>query len=165
MLRIIGELNPRWILVENVSNLRTKGADEVLIGLEAEGYTCWPTVVGAWALGAPHNRERVWILAMADANSFGHIHSEIEIHPAKTDNHAQRHSSASGIEIWPARIGSSQYAWESRRMLESSMGRAIDGIPNGLDRLKSLGNSVVPQIPELFGHAILQLDKQFKEAK
>lgn len=40
-----------------------KGADDVLAGLEAEGYTCWACVVGAWAVGASHNRNRLWILA------------------------------------------------------------------------------------------------------
>lgn len=62
MLRLVREVRPRWVLAENVPALRTRGADVVIDGLEAEGYTVWPVVVGAWACGAPHRRDRVWIV-------------------------------------------------------------------------------------------------------
>jgi hypothetical protein len=48
----VREVRPRWLLIENVPNLRTKGADAVLTSLEEEGYTCWPFVVGAWSVAA-----------------------------------------------------------------------------------------------------------------
>src|SRR5271155_4163652 len=63
MLRIISELRPAWCVIENVPALRLRGADTVLLGLEELGYVCWPIVVGAWAVGAPHKRDRVWIVA------------------------------------------------------------------------------------------------------
>lgn len=62
LLRLVLGLRPRWVLVENVPALRTRGADVVLGGLEAAGYACWAGVVGAWAVGAPHRRDRVWIV-------------------------------------------------------------------------------------------------------
>lgn len=62
-IRLIGECRPRWAILENVPGLRTRGADRVLGELEALGYACWPTVVGAWHAGAPHRRNRVWIIA------------------------------------------------------------------------------------------------------
>lgn len=61
--RLIAECRPRWVLAENVPGLRTRGADRVLSDLEALGYTPRPLVVGAWAVGAPHRRDRVWIVA------------------------------------------------------------------------------------------------------
>ena len=61
--RLVGEIGPRWVLAENVGALRTQGIDRVCSDLEAEGYAVWPLVVGAWAVGAPHRRERVWIVA------------------------------------------------------------------------------------------------------
>jgi len=67
MLRVIREIRPAWVLAENVPALRTRGADRVIADLEATGYTVWPCVVGAWAAGAPHKRDRVWIVANADA--------------------------------------------------------------------------------------------------
>ena len=63
MRRVIGEVRPPWVLVENVPALRSRGADRVLADLEEEGYTCEANVVGAWAVGAPHKRDRVWIVA------------------------------------------------------------------------------------------------------
>lgn len=67
MLRIVSELRPRWVLAENVPGLRTLGSDRVLEDLESEGYSCWPLVVGADDVGAPHRRKRVWIVgSLAD---------------------------------------------------------------------------------------------------
>lgn len=61
--RLVGELRPRWCLFENVGALRTRGIDRVCSDLEGEGYAVWTMLVGAWAVGAPHRRERVWIVA------------------------------------------------------------------------------------------------------
>lgn len=63
MYRLVRELRPDWVLAENVPALRTRGADRVLGDLEAAGYSCWPLVVGADDIGAPHRRKRVWIVA------------------------------------------------------------------------------------------------------
>ncbi len=61
--RIISELRPRWVLIENVSRLLdTADGDTVLDGLEEIGYSWWPRLLDAGALGAPHRRERAWIL-------------------------------------------------------------------------------------------------------
>lgn len=75
MWRIIRAVRPDWVLVENVPALRTNGADGVLAALEAIGYACWPLVVGAEHLGAPHKRHRVLIVAVhlrvRERGSFG----------------------------------------------------------------------------------------------
>ena len=68
MLRIVREVRPRWVLAENVPGLRTLGADRVLEDLEAEGYACWPLVVGACDVGATHRRKRVWIVANRESS-------------------------------------------------------------------------------------------------
>jgi site-specific DNA-cytosine methylase len=71
MLRIIREFRPRWIVAENVPALRSRGGDVVIAGLEESGYAVWPSVVGAWAVGAPHKRDRAWIVAkLVDADRF-----------------------------------------------------------------------------------------------
>ena len=62
-LRNVRELRPRWVLVENVYRLlRTKDGDKVVYGIEDENYSCWPLVLDAAILGAPHWRQRAWIL-------------------------------------------------------------------------------------------------------
>lgn len=61
--RLVRELRPRWVCLENSSALRIRGADRVLDALERAGYSCWPLVVGAEHAGAPHRRLRSWIVA------------------------------------------------------------------------------------------------------
>ncbi len=68
MLRVISEARPTWVIAENVPALRTRGIDRVLSDLEGLGYTGRPLVVGAWAVGAPHKRDRVWIVAHAKSH-------------------------------------------------------------------------------------------------
>ena len=185
MLRLVSALRPRWVLVENVPALRTRGADVVLGGLAAEGYTCWPLVVGAWAVGSPHRRDRVWIVASLGSPNEPRLegrdgqHHVAERHAgpagsaaglADTDRHglwdeSGRRSGTDGASTpvagtddgryrWPARPGEAQYEWEQPRTTESPLGRAVDGTARRL-ALKVLGNSVVPQVVEMLGRAIL----------
>lgn len=71
MFRVIRQVRPRWILVENVPAIKLRGVDRVIAPLERIGYTVWPLVVGAWSVGAPHKRDRVWIVGrLADCNGL-----------------------------------------------------------------------------------------------
>jgi DNA (cytosine-5)-methyltransferase 1 len=63
MLRIIEEIEPAFIFAENSPNLRTRGLGVVVKGLTALGYVGCHGVLGAWHLGAPHKRNRMWIVA------------------------------------------------------------------------------------------------------
>lgn len=65
-VRLVAEIGPRWFAFENVPGIRNRGIDRVLDGLEQAGYACWPLVVGAHDLGAPHIRQRSWVIG-ADA--------------------------------------------------------------------------------------------------
>ena len=65
-LRLVREVGPRWVLAENplgIASLEPHGLDWVCDELEAAGYEVWPVVVGARHVGAPHRRDRVWIVA------------------------------------------------------------------------------------------------------
>jgi DNA (cytosine-5)-methyltransferase 1 len=62
-IRIVREVAPVWCAFENVAGLRARGVERVLSGLEEAGYAAWPLVVGAVHAGAPHKRNRVWIIA------------------------------------------------------------------------------------------------------
>lgn len=66
MLRVISIARPRWCLIENSPALRIRGMDRIYAGLEAAGYSVWPFVVGASDVGAPHRRQRAWIVAHTD---------------------------------------------------------------------------------------------------
>lgn len=69
-IRIIGEVRPRWVALENSANLRTRGADRVLGELEGQGYACWAIVVGGDTVGANHERKRSWIIG-CDVEQLG----------------------------------------------------------------------------------------------
>ncbi len=137
MLRIVGECRPAWVLAENVPALRLRGADDVLAGLEAAGYACWPLVVGAAHAGAPHRRQRVFILANAVGAGLAHRLR----HPAWPPPRLP----VERCRGWPP---------------EPGLGRVDDGLPARLDRLRrprltALGNAVVPAVAEAIGRAIL----------
>ena len=83
-VRLVREVRPRWVCFENVPGLRARGYDRVHDALEAAGYAVWPLVVGAWHAGAPHKRNRVWIIgrridvvADGDSQHGGAEHGEM----------------------------------------------------------------------------------------
>lgn len=82
MLRVIGEVRPRWIVGENVLGLLTwrRGLvfEQVFADLEDKGYKAWPYILPAAGVGAPHRRDRVWIIAYAGGDRWGQ-------HPATAD--------------------------------------------------------------------------------
>lgn len=130
--RLTGEIRPLWVVAENSPALRTRGADRVLSDLEALGYACWPVVVGAVHAGAPHRRQRSWVLAHADGEGL-----EVEL----TRQAAER-PAAERARPWAS---------------EPDVGRVAYGVPSRVDRIARLGNAVVPQITEAIGRTIVRL--------
>jgi len=148
MFRLVVAKRPRWVLAENVPGLRTLGADRILGDLAGAGYTCWPLVVGARHVGAPHRRDRVWIAARLEhAPGLG-----LE---GRRNRHARQ---ASGAWRWPARPGEAQHPWEPPRTDQPTLDGRVDGLPLRL-ALTALGNAVVPQVVEAIGLAILTADQ------
>lgn len=69
MLRVISEVQPTRIVGENVTGIIGMELDNVLSDLETVGYTTWPLVIPACAVGAPHRRDRIWIIAHFNASN------------------------------------------------------------------------------------------------
>lgn len=185
--RLIKEAQPRWVIAENVAALRSRGLDQVLRSLDQIGYDAEWHCIPASAVGAPHQRDRIWILAYPRHRGGRHFGIAQEGHNTQRERTTDSDSiggpggqSASvaysaGIgssgqgqfeqPIYPTQIvtreaiefkhGSVSDFWK----VEPELGRVADGIPNRLDRLKQLGNSLVPQIPEMIGYAILQQER------
>jgi DNA (cytosine-5)-methyltransferase 1 len=148
--RLIGELRPRYALVENVAALLGRGLDAVLGDLAALGYDAEWHVLGADALGASQHRERLWILAYPhDARREGRVWTwqPHQARAQRTAAHSEPLRSACGF--WPP--GPREVA---------DIPRMVDGAADRAHRLRSLGNAVVPQIPELIGNAILQVERE-----
>jgi len=77
MFRLIQEFRPDWVIGENVAGLINLGLDEVLTDLENEGYTTRTFNIPACAVGAPHQRYRLWIVA--------NLHSGSEPEPTRPE--------------------------------------------------------------------------------
>ena len=105
MARIIGEVRPKYAFVENSPMLTTRGLGTVLADLAKMGFDAEWGVLSASAVGAPHLRERIWILGrntkweLADTNVCRYKNGQTEINTANTRLNAQRISGASSSNV------------------------------------------------------------------
>lgn len=137
--RIIGDLRPNFVIVENVAALLGRGIGDVLGDLAAIGYDAEWHCIPACAVGAPHIRDRVWIIAYSA--EVGRTTLLIDEFGSKASPGRQfAGMGAQEIREWPA---------------EAVVCRASDGLPYRLDAVASLGNAVVPQIAEIIGRSIM----------
>jgi DNA (cytosine-5)-methyltransferase 1 len=163
--RIVGELCPAWVVVENVASGAALWVDTVCGGLERLGYACLPIPLAARDVGAPHRRERVFVVA--------HAHDEGE--PTRAE-HGQmvgarstaRHASDA---LQSRRQGHRPQAHEGRPglaphvgwQLERGLVPLVHGVSSRLsgrarrEQIRLLGNSVVPQCAEVVGWVIREL--------
>jgi len=131
--RIIWETKPKYLIAENTEK---KAFSKEFIGrLRALNYEIYPVHISADDVGADHERGRWWLCA------YPHNKSEL---PAAIDAETSMLQKVQN-SVW----GAENYA----RAI-----RVPDGLPDRIHRLKSLGNAVVPQIPELIGRAILEVE-------
>ena len=152
--RVVGELRPRYVIVENVSALRGRGLWRVLADLAEVGYDAeWGTLPAA-VFGAPHLRERLFIVAYS--NGDGWSSSQIQPRIFKTPIGAE---SGSGFSTWQQRGKPCRASGGRVRLLPNAGDfRVPYGLPDGVDRLRALGNAVVPQVAEWIGRRIMEAD-------
>lgn len=173
--RIIRHIRPRIVLVENVSALLVRGIDRVLGELAASGYSAEWQCLPAAAFGAPHIRDRVFILGYSDEShggapwtrkdqrwAAGLPFGSSESNAAKQIlAHPQGEPIRPGLrprsprEEWRRRLGDSSSAGDAWTT-EPTLGRVADGVPDRVDRLRGLGNAVVPQVAEWIGRRIME---------
>jgi len=169
--RIIRELRPRYVLVENVAALLVRGIDVVLRDLAESGYDAEWDIISAAAVGAPHRRERVWIVAYPDHGQRAGQAEEIRTgrdasHYGREDVGNSLLSIVEGLrparqqephgrrgEVEAKRSGNG--AWEYWAV-EPDVVRVAHGVPRRVDRLRGLGNAVVPQVVEWIGRRIME---------
>jgi DNA (cytosine-5)-methyltransferase 1 len=138
-LRLICDLRPRFVLVENVAEICTRGLGELVGQLSDVGYDAEWEGIPAAAIGAVHLRSRQWILAYP--SSLG-------------DRLAER-------TILPRRIEPEHSDWWSS---ERGIPRVDDGARNRLQRHRALGNAVVWGIPYIIGRAVMNaLDRRMND--
>ena len=182
---IVKGKRPSWCVFENVYGHVSMGLDQVLSDLEGESYAARPFVVPACAVDAFHRRDRLWIICrnVADTQSLfsnvGREHTEQSkrqvsklgerggtINVADTDSERlqgqwREHEFVSEREAEHS-VGSSGEEVRSREYWKSepSVGRVANGVSKRVDRLKGLGNAIVPQIAMRIGQTIKQIEEQ-----
>jgi DNA (cytosine-5)-methyltransferase 1 len=218
IMRIIKQQRPAWCVLENVYGHVSMGLDNVLLDLEAEGYTTRPFIVPACGVKALHKRDRVWIVAYTEsiisyerqrgdntkkdeeeglrikAGTSGKFMAYTEsnetdgklrttqpkhdsrntwVESERCNNGQPSRKSTSDVahanelesqgRIKESLHGEPDLSREFRRScadfstlwsVEPNVGRVANGIPRRVDRLKGLGNAIVPQIAMQIGLAI-----------
>jgi len=238
--RIICELRPRIVVVENVSALLVRGLERVLGDLAESGYNAEWDCIPAAAVGAPHRRDRVFIVAcsrsqqhqgrrqtkrreasevvsvantqhgrisqrrrakdlgtilpdkrgirshvtqggeqetggpLADADSMRMEGAGAEQQTAGTCGEGEGNTPGGAGGSNPRRklLEGRESPWATYRSLlrsnaewwatEPDVGRVANGVPRRVDRLKGLGNAVVPQVAEFIGRMIMDYNKESK---
>ena len=167
---------PGWVFLENVPGLVTLGLRDVLQDLGQMGYRTTWGIFSAEEVGAPHQRKRVFILGYSEGaglpcgimgqreEQLGRtgawdgkvLGNSASLRPHRgSENCEGEQSEVLGERLesdeWPARPGEEQYEWEEPRVTEviGKLGRESHGTQHRVDRLRLLGNGVVPQTAEL----------------
>lgn len=135
--RLVGEVGPRYVVMENSAELLALGLGDVLGDLASLRYDAKWDCIPAAVLGAPHGRDRVWLVA----------------YPSEV---AGLHEPDVGKELWRW-VSDNGFTWPAcpYDSPEAAVCRVDDGIPDRVDRTGALGNAVIPQIPEIIGRAIM----------
>ena len=153
--RVIKEFNPAWVLLENVPGLLSLGGgmvfESLLSQLESEGYEVITLNIPACGVGAPHRRERVWIIAAYVGNRRQQMGSRLLGRQAGQESL----SATQAFTEWT---------------IESSVVRGINGvspkldgdlkIPNRIQRVSALGNSIIPHIAFQIFRAIIKTEER-----
>lgn len=173
MFRIIKQIWPTWVVGENVANFANMELDRTLSDLEGAGYQARAFVLPACAVNAPHQRLRTFIVAhsnregqsQAQGSYQGQRRWTCEGNKVLADASSKRrqtsgHDEFRNIANWQSkRQFSTTSSTPAKWQPEPSVGRVADGVPNRLDRLKALGNAVVPQQTLPIFKAIVQIEE------
>ena len=226
LIRVVREMGPRYVLLENVSALLVRGIDDVLGTLASIGFDAEWHCIPAFSVGAPHIRDRVFVMAyaqhngltasegeyqndqqrtrreekqsgveqptgsgrgrtisadVADARSTGdlpdrRIHRGDEgsdqgdartaIHAGAETPHTNDTASTGRKTCFADRMGKGKQtgrvsvAHSGWWTTEPDVGRVANGVPARVDRLRGLGNAVVPQVAEFIGNAIVEHERR-----
>lgn len=146
--RAICEIRPRYAIVENVAALTVRGIDTVFADLAEVGYDGQWHCIPASALGAVHHRDRVWIIAYPRESGRA---VAATIYVAIADRCHPPGIPGEGVSV---------LAQVSELRLDEPLPdvRKYDGIPETVDRIGAVGNSIYPEIAEIIGLAILEAE-------
>ena len=175
VIRLVRQVRPDYVVFENVAAILGRGLDAVLVALAESRYDAeWDTIPAA-ALGAPHMRDRTFVVAYAQGRGLSGIDLSVrsgrpceaavdtawlrEIvpdphSPRRTDDQGRCARLAEAPKPPPpgAIAGRPGSWWE----IEPDVERVVHGVPDALDRVGALGNAVVPQVAEFIGRLLME---------
>ena len=180
--RLVQELKPTWVIGENVSGHLKLGLDTVLENLESEGYATRTFSISASSVGANHQRERIFIVANSPVEGSQGLGGQSNMEGKSSDELATGSKQGreqdvadaerigqqgQGKPVGPSvqrRIKIGETSWTDDGSegtqgwwdIEPDVGRVAHGVPKRVDRLKCLGNSLIPHIPYYIGCSILE---------
>jgi DNA (cytosine-5)-methyltransferase 1 len=143
-LRCLCGVRPKFALFENVPALfnsdNGRYFNRILSDLAKNGFDAEWQVIPAYSVGANHKRERIWIIAYPNSFRF----------PQQTEHSTKQHLDFPGKNHWQGSceewIVKTDRQIKSQYNFESALCRVDDGLSKQVDRLKGLGNSIVPQV-------------------
>lgn len=153
-LRVIGELRPRYALLENVSDILIRGVPEVLGGLVEIGYDTRWTIVTAAECGAPHLRKRWFCLAYPSEFGCCSSHFDFQQSEEQRTNAISNSRGAQSEErqesAWPRFSKRQPGSWNRWDVAPSRLQHVADRTPEGMAQLGAAGNGVVPAMVARF---------------
>jgi DNA (cytosine-5)-methyltransferase 1 len=163
MLRIVGELKPGWVLGENVPGIASTILDQVLSDLESLGYETATIDIPACGVNAPHRRHRIFIIANRQSDGWQQGNQDaagsVEGISARQEQrfdrvcrsfpNADRQRQQKQRRSITTRTAYDSVELFSQWEVEPGICRVVDGFPGRVDRLRGLGNAVVPQVAQL----------------
>ena len=190
MLRAIREIQPRWVVGENVLGLVNWNGGlvfhEVQAELEAEGYEVQPFILPAASVSAPHRRDRVWFCAYRNAPDSDHGFSNEQKGQVQAGRHTlERGGKQNAPDSVRPKRGEDNGQGKPRQPNEKSKGTnwqnfpteppicsGDDGLPDRLDgitfpkwrneSIKAYGNAIVPQVAHQIFKAIKEYENLYK---
>jgi len=141
MVRIVGEVRPRFVFVENSPMLVNNGLDRVLTDLSKLGFDAKWGIVGGDAVGAPHRRERFWLVANAHSHRLHERASKRDnLHGQKICENKQKNWNG----VW--RETDKCLSFDDWKAFARKFYGMDDGMASRMDRVKACGNGQIPQV-------------------
>ena len=161
LMRVIRMVEPRFVVLENVSAIVADGLDIVLGELAEAGFDAEWACIPASAVGACHQRDRWWLIAYS--NNIRSSGQDLSLPGMRGEDEGRKaglgNRQVLGSQRWSYRKGwgeSLTSDWRSH-VSKPCLPRGDDGLSNRVDRIKALGNSVVPQVAAIPLARVLEL--------